>query len=174
MRAPGPLLLALVLLLAVTPSASAAEPSLWAPREWAFGAGVFDFTNSERAEVNVEARFQPLGLGFRLFANDVVVEPGVGALVNEDGGYYGYTSLRFPLHFGDRWRVTPYTGAGIYSAGGGKDLGGPVEFRSGLEIAARVGRRSYLGVNYYHLSNAVLYDDNPGTESLILTYSIRP
>lgn len=170
---------ALLVLLSVSgaPASAAAdrsEPGRWAPREWAFGAGVFDLAESDRAELDAEVRFRRFELGFRWLGEKVVLEPAVGALVNEDDGFYGYGSLRFPFHRGERWRLTPYTGLGIYSAGDGKDLGGPVEFRSGLEVAARVGRSWWFGVNYFHLSNAVLYDRNPGAESLVLTFSFRP
>jgi hypothetical protein len=67
----------------------------------------------------------------------------------------------------------PFTGAGLYEEGDGKDLGGPVEFRSGLEVAVRAGARWWVGLSYYHLSNAVLYDRNPGEESLVLVVSRR-
>jgi hypothetical protein len=97
----------------------------------------------------------------------------VGGMVNDAGGYYGYLGLRLPLERGERWQVTPSIGPGIYSAGDGIDLGGPVEFRSGIEVSARLGERARLGVSYYHLSNGVLYDLNPGQESLVLVLTVR-
>lgn len=55
---------------------------------------------------------------------------------------------------------------GLYAQGDGNDLGGPVEFRSGVEIGyeARSGIR--YGLSFDHRSNAGLYDDNPGLETL--------
>ena len=159
--------------LAAAATASAEEASReppWVPREWAFSAGVFDLVESDRGEGGVEARFERVG--FRLFRREWELEPGVGALGIEDGGFYGYFSLRVPLE-GARWRAVPFTGAGVYSAGEGKDLGGPVEFRSGLEVSVRVGERWRVGVVYSHLSNAVLYDLNPGAESLLVGVSFR-
>jgi hypothetical protein len=148
------------------------RPPLWVPREWALSAGVFDLAEGDRSEAGVEARFEPVG--FRLLGRDWALEPGLGALGIEGDGFYGYFSLRVPVELGERWRAVPFTGAGVYSAGEGKDLGGPVEFRSGLEVSLAVGERWRVGVVYSHLSNAVLYDLNPGAESLVVAVTFRP
>jgi hypothetical protein len=157
---------------APAPAVSRSPPPDWAPREWALSAGVFDLNKSDRAEGGLEARFAPLG--FRLFGRDWAFEPALGAFGTDDGAFYGYFSLRLPLDLGARWRATPFTGAGVYSAGDGKDLGGPVEFRSGLELTVELGARARAGVAYAHISNGVLYDRNPGAESLVLTVAFRP
>ena len=39
---------------------------------------------------------------------------------------------------------------------------------------ARSARRRRVGLALFHLSNAHLYAHNPGTEGLVLTYSVRP
>ncbi len=154
---------------------AAAEPApaepLWLPREFAFSSGVFDLVESDRAEAGVEIRSASRPL--RLFGRDWRLEPAFGAMVNEDAGYYGYLAFRLPFEFGGRWRATPFAGAGLYSAGDGVDLGGALEFRSGLEISARLGERTSLGLSYYHLSNASIYDLNPGSESLVLVLAVR-
>ncbi|MBT5810587.1 MAG: acyloxyacyl hydrolase, partial [Rhodospirillaceae bacterium] len=54
----------------------------------------------------------------------------------------------------------------------GKDLGNTVEFRSGVELAYRLDDRARLGVAFHHISNASLSDNNPGTETLTLTFSL--
>lgn len=145
--------------------------SPWTPREWVLSAGVFDLAKTDRTEAGLELRFVPRRL--RLFGRDWRLEPMLGGMVNEDGAYYGYLGLRLPLELGERWQVTPSVGPGIYSAGDSIDLGGPVEFRSGLEISARLGERTSLGISYYHLSNGILYDLNPGEESLVLVLAVR-
>jgi hypothetical protein len=48
-----------------------------------------------------------------------------------------------------------------------------VEFRSGLEVSYRLDDRSRLGLSFYHLSNGVIYDVNPGGESLCVVYGVR-
>ena len=47
-----------------------------------------------------------------------------------------------------------------------------MEFRSSLELAYRFDNRARLGLSFYHLSNASLDDNNPGTEVFSLNYSI--
>jgi len=153
-----------------------------AAAEWALYGGVFDLAGDEEAaELGVEARFRLFDVPLGSF--DLPVEPAAGVMGTSDGGGYLYFSLRLPLHelWGDgrgddeppRWRLVPFTGGGLYAAGDGKDLGGPVEFRSGLEISVRAGERWWIGLSYDHLSNAVLYDHNPGEESLVLVVSKR-
>ena len=68
--------------------------------------------------------------------------------------------------------LTPSLAAGLYEDGDGKDLGHIVEFRSSLELAYRFDNRARLGLSFYHLSNASLDDNNPGTEVFSLNYSI--
>ena len=67
--------------------------------------------------------------------------------------------------------MTPFTGASIFEEGDGKDLGGTVEFRSGFEISYRFDSGSRFGVYFYHLSNARIYDDNPGSNSVGLVWA---
>lgn len=135
--------------------------------------GQFEVFDGGRAsEVGWEARFSPRR--FRLlprFLPDVV--PVTGAMANSQGTLYVYSGFRFDFPVARRWSVTPSWAAGLYYPGveGGKELGGVVEFRSGIELAYWLGGRSRLGLSLYHLSNGGLYDFNPGTESLILTYS---
>jgi len=174
MRTPHATVLAALL------TALAAAPATHAQvEEWALYGGVFDLDREQETwEAGVEARLGvfeiPFGDRFAL-----PIEPGFGLMGNGDGGGYLYSTLRFPLarlwpeSWPERLRVTPYSGVGLYEQGDGKDLGGPVEFRSGLDVAWRAGERVWLGVSFYHLSNAVLYDLNPGEESLVLTISWR-
>ncbi|HKV10560.1 MAG TPA: acyloxyacyl hydrolase [Thermoanaerobaculia bacterium] len=102
--------------------------------------------------------------------------PVAGAMASSQGSLYAYGGFRFEHSLGERWTLTPSWAAGLYHRGtdGGKDLGGTVEFRSGVELAFRVTRRSRIGLCLYHLSNGGFYRFNPGTESLILTYGMRP
>jgi lipid A 3-O-deacylase len=82
--------------------------------------------------------------------------------------------VRWDLPLGGTWELTPQFGAGIYSHGRGINLGGAMEFRSGLEISRALGSRRRVGLALFHLSNAGFYAGNPGTEGLVLTYNVRP
>lgn len=143
------------------------------PMEIVPSLGQFEVFDGGRAsEVGWEARFAPRRIRFLpRFVPDVV--PMTGAMANSQGTLYVYGGFRFDFPVARRWIVTPSWAAGLYYPGveGGKELGGAVEFRSGIELAYRLGGRSQLGLALYHLSNGGLYDFNPGTESLILTYS---
>jgi lipid A 3-O-deacylase len=77
------------------------------------------------------------------------------------------------FYFGRRWVLTP-SFAPTYWRGKTTDLdlGYGLEFRSRLELSYRFDDRSRLGLAFSHSSNASLGDTNPGTESLMVHYSI--
>ncbi|MEM7051746.1 MAG: acyloxyacyl hydrolase [Acidobacteriota bacterium] len=158
---------ATLLLTAVSASAQVFEPS-----ELVVSAGVFNVLNDERDnEVGVELRLGTFELP--LGRHRIPLGVQFGAMATEESAYYIYGSFRYDWWLSQRWRLTPFLGGGIYSAGDGKDLGGPVEFRSGLELSVGLTERSRLGLSFYHLSNGVLYDSNPGAESLVVVFSRR-
>ena len=47
-----------------------------------------------------------------------------------------------------------------------------MEFRTGAELAWRFDGKGRLGIAFHHISNASIYDRNPGTEMLVLTYAV--
>jgi hypothetical protein len=98
--------------------------------------------------------------------------PGVGVTFAEGGAAYGYAALHYDFHVGRSWFVTPVIGAGYFRNTDTLDLGHAVEFKTGLEISVRVANRYRLGVQGYHLSNASLSDDNPGSEVIELLFAI--
>ena len=61
---------------------------------------------------------------------------------------------------------------GLYEKGSGVDLGGPIEFRSGISVGYqnKVGVRMSLSVD--HRSNLGIYSDNPGLETVQFRVSI--
>ena len=94
----------------------------------------------------------------------------VGLVGQESFGGVGYAytlSIRPENRF-----LQFHTMAGLYDKGDGVDLGGPIEFRSGIEVGyqARSGVRMGLGVD--HRSNAGLYSTNPGLETVHFRVSI--
>jgi len=149
----------------------AASPLTAAPAELAVSAGQYNVLDGGGgAEAGVELRFAPQR--FQLwpsFIPDPI--PVVGAMVTSKSLAYGYAGFRLDYPVGPRWLVTPGLAAGLFRKGDGRDLGGPVEFRSSIEVAWRLGPASRLGLAFYHLSNAVLYHHNPGSESLVLSWT---
>jgi len=129
-----------------------------------FGAGYYDINDNEDAG---EFHFE--------YISDSkwwVFTPMVGVMATTDAAAYVYAGIRLDLFLGRRWVLTPQFAPGLYEDGDGKDLGHVVEFRSAMELAYRFDDRSRLGLSIYHLSNASLDDNNPGTEVLTLHYSL--
>ncbi|KAA5604551.1 acyloxyacyl hydrolase [Roseospira marina] len=149
---------------------------LWAegppePARIAFGAGAYnvnldnenDHGNSTVSMFRVEAR-----LPYKLWR----FTPITGIEVSDRGAFYGYGGVALDVFFGDHFVVTPNTALGYYNEGNGRDLGYPLEFRTGIEAAWQFDNGSRLGVVYHHISNAELGDRNPGIENLSVNYAV--
>jgi hypothetical protein len=104
----------------------------------------------------------------------LLLVPAFGAMTTEEDAYYGWAggALFYPL--GPRWGLVSELGAGVYHRGRDRDLGGSLEFRSGIEATYRANDTLRVGVAVYHLSNARIHEINPGVNSLVLTFGIRP
>ena len=83
--------------------------------------------------------------------------------------------------FGSLWevprKVGPFTVEfhsmpGLYFAGDGDDLGGVLEFRSGIEFAYEAKNGIRYGLSIDHRSNADIYRNNPGMETVQFRVSI--
>ena len=72
----------------------------------------------------------------------------------------------------ERVDVQLHAMTGLYSRGTGVDLGGPIEFRSGIELAYRLEDGLRLGLGWDHRSNLEIYPSNPGVEMVHLRLSI--
>lgn len=134
------------------------------PKFLAFSAGYHDlFDDSDAFEGRLEYRHD------RKFW---IFKPMAGVLATTDAAVYGYAGVMVDIYFGRRVVLTPSFAPGLYRKGDGKDLGGALEFKSQLELAYRFDNRARLGVGISHLSNASIYDRNPGTETVFVTYAM--
>lgn len=61
---------------------------------------------------------------------------------------------------------------GVYFDNGGFDLGGTIAFRSGLELGYETARGWRWALSYDHRSNAGIYDENPGVETVQFKVSV--
>lgn len=128
--------------------------------ELSLNTGTFGVGDTEELfVVGAEYRAKPVWEGVR---------PIVGASLLEDGGNYVYAGARYDWDVADRWQLSPSLAAGIYSAES-LDLGGPVEFRSGLDAGYRLNDDWKIAVGFYHLSNGGIYSENGGSEALLLS-----
>ena len=149
-------------------SAEAQTNDSQALKGWAFNLGAFDIIDSDKStELGVEYRFEP----FQFWRLDLT--PVLGLSGTSDGSYWGYGGFRWDLPLpSERWITTIGFAVSAYEQGDGKDLGGVVEFRSSIDLAYRLRNGSRVGLSFYHLSNARIYDLNPGSESLVFSWSL--
>ncbi|TNF74328.1 MAG: acyloxyacyl hydrolase [Acidobacteria bacterium] len=132
-------------------------------RSLALSGGVF--------RVNKPDKQVEVGAELRLPTQTWKLVVATGLYYAAEGSFYGFGGLRRDFSLGGRWQVTPGFGVALYEQGSGKDLGGLVEFRTMLEVSHQWPKGNRLGAAFYHLSNAGLYDHNPGSNSVIVTYS---
>lgn len=101
------------------------------------------------------------------------IRPIVGGFGTGDGSAYGYAGANWDVPLlANQLYLVPNFAVGAYSEGSGKDLGGTLEFRSGIELDYQFPNRHQLGVALNHISNAGIYSRNPGEESVLVTYSV--
>ena len=149
-------------LLFIAPAA--AQRSDGEPDFLTIGGGAFDM-NDDRTAGQFE--FQ-----IRLNNKFWIFKPQLGMFVTTDSAFYAYGGVLVDVFLGRRVVLSPSFSAGVFHDGDGKDLGSAIEFRSALELAYRFDDRSRLGIQFGHLSNASIDDNNPGEEFLMLNYSM--
>jgi hypothetical protein len=162
MRAGLTVLGAVALLLLASPEVRAEEPDLLA-----VGAGAYNVLHQNKeAQMRLEYRFS-----YRFL---YVIRPILGGFVTDRGTLYGYGGIRLDAEIGRHFVITPEGAVGAWRRGSTetRELGGPIEFKSGGEFAYRFDNDARLGLLFDHISNAGIYKKNPGVESALLVYSI--
>jgi hypothetical protein len=96
----------------------------------------------------------------------------VGLSVGEAGEtWIGFGQTYDVIHSGP-WFAQLHAMPGLYFDNGGFDLGGLLEFRSGLEIGYENAAGWRFGLSYDHRSNAEIYRNNPGMETVQFRVSV--
>ena len=168
-------LLSILLAVNALPAHAAGPGAINTVQEIHASSGSFNVLNHDPLpEAGWEVSFAPRR--FRWLPRWVPeLAPVAGGMAVSDGSLYAYAGFRWELPLGEDWRLTPQWATGLYyNPSGGRSLGGLLEFRSGIELSRRVGERGRIGLLLYHLSNAGLYERNPGSESLVVIYTARP
>ena len=96
-----------------------------------------------------------------------------GASVTDEGGLWvGMGNTTTYTTPNKQWYAQFHSMPGIYARFGEEDLGGLIEWRSGIELGYqnRAGVRVGLGAD--HRSNAGIYSYNPGLETVHVRVSI--
>lgn len=113
------------------------------------------------------------GLEYRFNPWQYHIVPIVGGFVTTEGSSYGYAGLNWDVPLlPNQLYLIPNFAVGAFSKGSGKDLGGTLEFRSGIELDYQFPNTHRVGVALNHISNAGIYDHNPGEETILVNYSI--
>ena len=97
----------------------------------------------------------------------------VGFSITDSGSLWiGAGSIgKYPI--GDNgWFVELHSMPGLYLKGDGIDIGGTIEFRSGFAVGYETDNGSKLAITVDHRSNAEIYRENPGLETVQLRLSI--
>ncbi|MEE2778855.1 MAG: acyloxyacyl hydrolase [Acidobacteriota bacterium] len=139
----------------------------------ALNVGRHDFNRTvsvDSVEVGAEIRLTNIELARWSWGT---MSPAFGAFVTDDSTHYVYGGFRLHMPAGPV-RVAIHASGGAYGRGDGLDLGGVVEFRTGIEVAYRVAPAIFVGLDFHHLSNAGIYPLNPGVNSLVANVSFRP
>ncbi|MCH7665492.1 MAG: acyloxyacyl hydrolase [Acidobacteria bacterium] len=139
--------------VALVPAAAAEEV------EWVVYTGRWGI---QKAGTSSELGFE-VHRPFRRTGFDLV--GGLTATVDE--AVWAYAGASWSWQPNGKWRLRPGFAVSVFESGDGKDLGGPIQFRSSLEASYRLRRDLRLGLLVYHLSNAGIYDLNPGSNSLV-------
>jgi len=153
--------LLLIFFLIFTKASTEEKPLL------SIGSGIFDIKHAEYRTAEFRVEYRPAKVFY-------TIRPTIGAMVTAKSSLYFYIGFGFEWFY-KSFFFSPNFATGIYKQNQGKNLGFPIEFRSGIETGFRFKNYSRIGVHFYHMSNArKLFhwsSKNPGEESLVLFYS---
>lgn len=158
----------IIALFAFTAFAESSPP----PDLLSVAAGAYDLYRPRHRTFEFEMEYKFHVKAFKSPNRYLEFRPLIGVMATAKGTFYGYLGINFDLLFLDHIHFAPGFAAGYFTPGKGKNLGYPLEFRSGVELGWQFSDWHRIGVHFYHLSNASIGRKNPGEESLVLFYDI--
>ena len=130
--------------------------------------GQFDINDTkDSAEYRIEYLKGSIS---KLSPGNLSLKPFYGAMINGDDGKYFYSGLRKDIVLSDKTYLTPSFAIGYYDQEKSKDLGYDLEFRSQLEISYKLESMNRIAISINHISNASLGEQNPGVESMVISF----
>ena len=131
--------------------------------------GQFDINDSkDSSEYRVEYLKDSIS---KLSPGNFLLKPFYGIMINGDNGKYFYTGLRKDIQLEqENILFTPSFAIGHYDQGKSKNLGNDLEFRSQLELSYKLKNKNRIAISLNHISNASLGDQNPGVESMAISF----
>lgn len=123
------------------------------------GVGIFDILRQRHRAVEARIEYQPPCEWY-------TIRPLVGFMASKKHAYFIYGGFSFEWLIKKHLLFSPSFTPGYYHKGHGKDLGYPLEFKSGFAMAWDTDEHVRIGAQIYHMSNAHLGHRNPGEESI--------
>lgn len=134
------------------------------------GAGWFDVLDNDERDTSADLRAEYRFGNYALYSRGIAtIYPFVGAEMTTDGSFYGLGGVEADVQYGSVY-MTPSFGVGGYSSGEGKNMGSPLQFRTGVEVGYEFKSEDRIGVSLTHISNADVSDTNPGAEIVTVYY----
>ncbi len=99
-----------------------------------------------------------------------ILKPVGGIIADAYGDIYFYGGINIPFSLAKFLELGVCFAPGFYYKGQGADLGFPIEFRSSVNLSYVFPGKSAIGIEFSHISNAGLGYQNPGIETLTLSY----
>jgi len=128
--------------------------------ELRIGLGGFDVFSSDTSGVlHLQLVTPEIGWGIR---------PTLGGFAADGGDLYAFLGFQRAFPLPGAFDASLGSAIGLYREGD-LDLGGAVEFRSEVQLGYRFSPRVRASLGLAHLSNASLYDHNPGVETLLFS-----
>jgi hypothetical protein len=108
--------------------------------------------------------------GDTLALGPATLAPFAAVMVDADRDLWAGVGVFAWVDLGSRGvRLEASLAPGLYARGEGQDLGGPFEIRSAVGVSAPLGDGWRAGATAAHISNASLYDENPGANLVMAT-----
>lgn len=148
-------------------STSCHVPDETEPHQLAFSVGPAGIDDNDETVARLGAQYR-----FGEFTSWRLI-PAVAVAASDQSASFGSLEARRNFWLSPNWLITPSFGVGYFDEGNVLDLGGELQFRSGIELAYQLSGSGWrIGLSTFHLSNAGIFDSNPGTEVLALSVAI--
>ena len=130
-----------------------------------FSGALFDVLQSN--VTSLEGRIE-----YRVNSADWYLKPLIGVMSNTDGARYIYSGIYFEISVTEYFSLIPSLTPGVYIKNYSKDLHFVLEFKSQIDAIFNIADTFRAGFSFNHISNASLGDENPGVESIAITFQL--
>lgn len=94
------------------------------------------------------------------------------SLSNDGEAWVGAGQSWTQPYFNQRGYIQLHAMTGLHENGSGADIGGPIMFRSGIEVGYQAKNGTRIGFGFDHRSHLQIHGDNPGLETIHFRVSV--